>query len=417
MTRMSWRARWSDFPSQFWLLVGGMFLSSAGTSMVWPFLALYISGRLQVPLAQVGALITLQAAAGVIGTLLAGPLVDLVGRKTGIVLSLAGMAVGYVGLAFAEQWWDFALFMALGGLFAPAYRIGGDAMVADMVPPQKRDRAYAVLRTAGNAGIAIGPALGGWLLVHSYRLAFYAAAASLLFYALLLQALARETRPDIEQAEQANITQGLRELLRDRRLLAFLAAALFTWMAAGLMWIYLGVYMRDQYGLAEDKYRWLITTNAILVVLGQYGLTEFMRRFSPRLSMVLGSLLYAGAVLGVLAARSFWDFWFLMVIMTFGEMMLVPAASTWVANLAPPHLRGRYMSTMAFMWAVGAGLIAPLGGWLNDAFSPRAPWIFGAGLAALGALLFALQTPPNPNADATPPAAATAEGSSSQAPA
>jgi len=391
---VSSRAPWPAFPPQFWLLVGGMALSSAGTSMVWPFLALYVSGRLDAPLAQVGLLITIQAVAGAVGTLLAGPLVDWVGRKMGIVLSLLGMAVGYVGLAFATRWGDFALFMAVGGLFAPAYRIGGDAMVADMVSPEQRDRAYAMLRTASNAGIAIGPALGGWLLVHSYRLAFYAAAASLVLYALLLAVLARETRPDTAGASMSNLWQEFGELVRDRRLRAFLLAALFTWMAAGLMWIYLGVYMRDHFGLAEDKYRWLITTNAVMVTFFQYFVTLFMRRFPLQVSMVAGSLLYALALAGVLAARTFWHFWGLMVVMTVGEMMLVPAASTWVANLAPPHLRGRYMSTIAFMWALGAGLISPLGGWLNDVLSPRAPWIFGAILALLGALLFGLQSSP-----------------------
>jgi len=363
--------------------------------MVWPFLALYVSGRLNAPLAQVGALITLQAVAGVVGTVLAGPLVDLVGRKVGMVLSLTGMAVGYVGLAFASRWADFALFMALGGLFAPAYRIGGDAMAADMVPPARRDRAYAVLRTATNAGLAIGPAVGGWLLVTSYRLAFYAAAASLLGYAGLLGWLARETRPaDPSPGAPSGVTAGLADVVRDRRLLAFLVPALFTWMAAGLMWIYLGVYMRDRYGLAEDRYRWLITTNAVMVTTLQYTITLFMRRFSLRCSMVLGSLLYALGVGGVLWARTFGQFWALMVLTTMGEMMLVPAASTWVANLAPRHLRGRYMATMSFMWALGAGVVAPLGGWLSDHYSPRAPWLLGLILALVGAVLFGRQREP-----------------------
>ncbi len=391
---------WRGYPPQFALLVGGMFLSSAGTSMVWPFLALYLSRRLDVPLAQVGMLITLQALAGVVGTVLAGPVVDRVGRKAGIVLSLVGMAVGYVGLGWASRWIEFAGFMALGGFFAPAYRIGGDAMTADMIPPRDRDRAYAVLRTATNAGIAVGPAIGGWLLVHAYRRAFVAAAVSLVAYALLLAVLARETRPAASSAEEATLWQGLQAMARDRRLLAFLAAALFAWMAAGLMWIYLGVYMRDHYGLAEDRYRWLITTNAVMVTLFQYGVTGLMRRFPLSASLVGGSLLYALAVGGVLVARTFWQFWALMVVMTVGEMMLVPAASTWVANLAPRHLRGRYMATLAFMWALGAGLISPLGGWLNDAFSPRAPWLVGALLALLGAWLFGVQTPPPVEASA-----------------
>ncbi len=397
---------WHQFPPQFWLMVGGMFLSLAGTSMVWPFLALYVSARLQIPLAEVGILITLQALAGAVGTLLAGLLVDRWGRKTGMVLSLVGMAVSYVALTWANSWRAFAAAMALMGLFAPAFRIGGDAMAADMVPPQERDQAYALLRTASNAGLAVGPMMGGWLAaMASYAWAFYGAAASLMLYALILLKWARETRPNSDDpatpsAEEANPLKAYGVLLRDARLLAFLAAALVTWMAGGLIWIYLGVYMRDWYGLGEAKYSVLVTTNAVMVMLLQYRVTSWAKQvLSPRLMMVIGALLYAGATGGVLLAQTFWAFWSLMVIMTVGEMLLVPTASTWVANLAPVHLRGRYLSTMAFMWSLGAGVIAPVGGWLSDRFSPRAPWVAGAILAILGALGFALQQPPPSSAE------------------
>ncbi len=399
------KARWPHYPRQFWLLVGGMFLSSAGTSMVWPFLALYVSRRLQVPLAQVGFLITLQAAAGVVGTILAGPVVDRWGRKTGMILSLLGMGLGYLGLAFARALPQFALAMGVGGLFAPAYRIGGDAMTADLIPPQGRDEAYALMRTASNAGISIGPAVGGWLAVVSYRWAFFAATGSLLAYVLLLAAGARETRPTTAPTTAGasnDLGQAWQVLRRDGRLWAFLLPMLLTWMTAGLMWIFLGVYMRDQFGLGENLYGLIITTNAVMVTFLQYPVTAWAQRYSPRWRMVAGSLIYALAVGGVMWGRTFWHFWSAMVVMTVGEMLLVPTASTWVANLAPPHLRGSYMATLSFMWAVGAGVIAPLGGWLNDQFNPRAPWLFGALLGLTGALAFAWQRPPTPTGPQTP---------------
>ena len=401
----TWRTRLRGvlprFSMAFWVLMGGMLLSSAGTSMVWPFLALYVSGRLDAPLALVGWLITLQAVAGVVGTLLAGPLVDFVGRKLAMLVSLVGMAVGYVGLAYATTWNQFAVFMGLGGLFAPAFRIGGDAMVADLVPPALRERAYSILRVATNLGIAAGPAVGGWLLVKSYRWAFYAAAASLLLYGAIVLFLVRETRPEVtEDAASGGVRESFADMLRDKRLWAFLVPTLCTWMAVGMMWIYLGVHMRDGYGLAEDRYRWLVTTNALMVAGLQYFVTLFMERFSLRVSLVAGALLYTVAVGGVMWAHTFWQFWGLMVVMTLGEILVAPAASTWVANLAPPHLRGRYMAVLSFLWALGAGIVAPLGGWLNDQ-NVMLPWLVGAALAALGALLFALQRPPQP-ASSTP---------------
>ena len=68
-----------------------------------------------------------------------------------------------------------------------ALRVGSDAMIADMIEPGRRAGAYALLRMINNLGIAIGPAIGGFVAGVSYSLAFaIAAAASLLFVSLII---------------------------------------------------------------------------------------------------------------------------------------------------------------------------------------------------------------------------------------
>ena len=66
--------------------------------------------------------------------------------------------------------------MAVRGLIIRLYRIAADALVADMLPPEERLEAYSFMRSANNTGIAIGPAIGGFLAVTSYDIAFYIAA-------------------------------------------------------------------------------------------------------------------------------------------------------------------------------------------------------------------------------------------------
>ncbi len=399
------RRWWRRYPRQFWLLMGGMALSMAGTSMVWPFLVLYASRRLDVPLTQIGFLVTLQAAMNLVGILVAGPLVDTWGRKVGMIAGLLGMAVSYAGLSFATQWWHFAALLALGGGFAPAFRVGGDAMATDLFPPERREEAFALLRMASNVGIAVGPAIGGFLAASSYAWAFYAATFALAFYALLLAALARETRPreaTVPLSHKEDV-RGYFSLFRDVRLLRFLGSALPAWMSVGLLWIFLSVYLAQEYGLGEQYYGLLISTNAFMVAVLQYRVTQWAGRFSPRLIMAMGALLYAVAVGGVVLAHTFPQFLLLIVIMTTGEMLLAPTASAWVANLAPADQRGRYMSTLALMWGLGAGVVSPLGGWLHDRFSPQAPWLAGAAFGLLSAWLFLFQEPPLKHKDRSSP--------------
>ena len=49
-----------------------------------------------------------------------------------------------------------------------------NAMVADLVPREKRIKAYALLRIAQNLGWAIGPMLGGFIAQRSYGAMFLA---------------------------------------------------------------------------------------------------------------------------------------------------------------------------------------------------------------------------------------------------
>jgi len=390
------RRWWRRYPRQFWLLFGGMTLSMAGTSMVWPFLVLYASRRLSVPLTQIGFLVTLQGLMSLVGISMAGPLVDAWGRKVGMVMGLVGMATAYAGLSVAGTWWHFAVLLGLGGCFAPFFRVGGDAMATDLFPPERREEAFALLRMASNVGIAVGPAVGGFLAASSYQWAFYTAAFTLLLYALLLVLLARETRPQSPYgpASSQRDVKGYLQVLRDGRLLRFLGSALPAWMSVGMIWIFLSVHLAREHGLGEQYYGLLISTNAFLVATLQFQVTRYAQRFSPRNVMVVGALLYAISVGSVIWARVFVHFLLIIVVMTMGEMLLAPTASAWVANLAPPEQRGRYMSTLALMWGLGAGLVSPLGGWLNDRFSPQAPWVAGSALGLLSAYLLAYQHPP-----------------------
>jgi MFS family permease len=144
------------------------------------------------------------------------------------------------------------------------------------------------------------------------------------------------------------------------------------------MWVLLGVYVTKNYHLTEQQFSWMPTTNAAIVIFFQYGVTQISKRFPPLRVQALGALFYAGAVLSVAFGQGYWAFWTSMVVMTFGELLLVPTSSTYAANLAPPDKRGRYMGLYGLTW-LGAQSIGPVfGGFLSDSLGPQAPWFGGA---------------------------------------
>ncbi len=384
-----WHLHTRDYPSQFWLMFWGMLMSTVGASMIWPFLTIYVSGRVQRPLGQVASLMTLNSLVGIGAAFLAGPITDRLGRKWVMVISLVGNGAVYLLMGQAERLWHFALLLSLWGFFGPMYRIGGDAMLADLVPPQRRPDAYALLRMSNNVGVAVGPAVGGFLASTSYGVAFLMAALGLSGYGFLLAFFARETLPRSARSQPLEPPwKAYRQVLRDGRFLRFVGLFVAAQMCAVLIWVLMGVYAKTQYGVLENRFGLIATTNATLVVALQFSITQRTKRYPPLRMLALGTLLYALGVGSVALARGFWGFWFSMVVYTLGEMVLVPTASTYAANLAPAEMRGRYMSIYGLGWNVAAGLASPLGGYLSDFFGPASTWYGGLFIGLLGAAGF-----------------------------
>jgi MFS family permease len=380
----------SRYPQQFWLMFCGMFISTVGASMIWPFLMLYVSEKLQAPLTTVGGLVTLNAAIGVISSFfIGGPITDKVGRKGVMVFSLIANGLAYIAMSQASSLPAFAILMAVTGAVNPLYRVGGDAMMADLVPPEKRPDAYALLRLSNNVGVAIGPAVGGVLATASYSIAFYCAAAGMITYGLLLALFARETLPAEAAHARTDAFGGYGQVVRDRRFMPFVGAMTLTQMCAALMWILMAVYAKKSYQVPENLYGLIPTTNALMVVLFQVAITQITKRHPPLKALTAGAVFYAVGVGSVALARGFWGFWMSMVIMTVGELILMPTSSTYAAGLAPADMRGRYMSIYSLSWSAASGIAPVMGGFMSDTLGPVTTWYGGFVAGALSAAWFA----------------------------
>ncbi|GAB4529885.1 MAG: MFS transporter [Anaerolineales bacterium] len=385
----------SAYPAQFWLMFWGMLMSTVGASMIWPFLMIYVSERLQRPLGQVAGLMSINALMGLVAAFLAGPLADRLGRKWIMVIGLVSNGLVYLLIGQASLLWHFAVLLGLWGFFGPIYRVGGDAMLADLVPAEERADAYALLRMSNNIGVAIGPAVGGFLAATSYEIAFLCAAIGLSGYGLLLALFARETLPDAARRQVSEPPwRAYHQVLRDGDFLRFVALFIMAQMCAVLIWLLMGVYAKTQYGVLESRYGWVATTNATIVVFFQLAVTRRTKKYPPLRMMALGTLLYGLGVGSVALARGFWGFWGSMVIYTLGELILIPTASTYVAGLAPAGMRGRYMGVYGLGWNIASGIASPLGGHLSDLLGPLSPWYGGLTIGLLGAFGFMRLRPP-----------------------
>lgn len=368
-----------EYPPQFWLMASGLLISSAGTSMIWPFLMIYVSEKLQLSLSTVSTLITINASMGLVASFAAGAVADKFGRKLVMVTSLAINGLGYFFMSQAHTYLGFAGLMFIMGASNPLYQVGADAMLADLIEPEKRTNAYAIVRMVNNAGIAIGPAAGGFLADISYSYAFMGAAAGMLIYTFLILFRARETLPTAHHKVESvrESLGGYGRVFRDHGFVAFALLIGLGLIAPSMVWTLVAVYAKQNYGLPENLYGWLPTTNALMCVFVQIFVTRFFRRYRSLSVAAIGMLTYALGVGSFALMKTFWGFWSGMAFMTMGELILIPTVSIYIADLAPADMRGRYMSFYWFAWGI-ARAVAPLfSGALNDNISPRSIWIGG----------------------------------------
>lgn len=379
------------YPFQFWLMLMGLVISTTGTTMVWPFLTIYASEKLLLPLAAVTSLMTFNSVSGFVSSVIAGSLVDRFGRKGMMVIGLFGMAIVYLGYMPAKEFWQFALLMLLSGSFNPLYRVGTDAIVADMIEPENRTQAYSLVRMGRNVGVALGPILGGLVLSRSYNIGFITASIALTFFGLLTIFFLKETLQRDPNRHHDSLRDQLRvisEALRNKAFSRMVGSFTLMEICATLMWVVLAVYIKQNYGIGEAQYSWIPTTNALMVIFLQVLITRLTQKHSPTRVMPVGAAFYAVAMLLVALSGNFWGFLLAMIIMTFGELITAPTATAYVANLAPADQRGRYLGFFGLAWYVALS-IGPMGaGFLSDSISIHAPWFAGAIVGVISVLSF-----------------------------
>lgn len=391
-------------PMQFWLLMGGGLVSSTGGAMVWPFLSSYLKERLDVPLTTITLLLTLNSVSGILFSFLGGMLADRFGRKGVIVVSLFAGVFYYLLMSQSGSIFYYAILLALWGALNPLYPIGANAMIADLVPPANRLDAYSLIRVVHNAGVAIGPLIGGILAGVSINAAFYGAAATFLVFGVFAIFWIRETlqktaHPDDPVPTTAAVG-GYTALFKDRLFIGVMLSYIGSAMASAVLFILLPVYTKEQFGMPENRYSYIVSINALMVIFAQFLVTRIIRNYSSMPVLATGALFYGFGVGSIALGNGFWGFALGMVIMTTGELIVTPTATSLVAALAPPDMRGRYMSVYGLTWPVALGIGPIIAGLLYDHVSPVSMWyggfLFGL-LSALGFLILWRKYPVDKN--------------------
>lgn len=384
--------------------------SVAGSSL-FVFMGIWATKELGASGAQLGVTFAAGAVLAAVSGYLGGHLSDHFGRRRLMLVGWGGEVV-YIPLFLLA---GDKLLLGLGLMTGMAVfgSIGGaadQAMIADLVPPEKHESAYAAARVASNLGVTMGPPLGGlMILVGDWHGLFLG--VSLL--AAVAAAIAFRFLPKrgLYSPEEPPSRGSFGVIVADRRFLLFLLSGVLAYLVYVAYEVALPISLTTTHGLSASTWGFLLVLNPALVTLFQLRLTHRARRVPPAAKLVLAMLLM-GLPFTLLSLNSALPVIALtIVVFVVGEMLWVPTSQSIAAALAPEDIRGAYMGAFNATGAAGFALAPLFGLPVRDAYGDGAMWGMFAAFAIVAAVTGAIacrSVQTRPESEGLEPAAAPA---------
>jgi len=393
------------------------FIDMVGTLMIIPLLPFYAKTFGASGLV-VGLLVSSFSIAQLLSAPMWGRFSDRYGRRPALMVGLGASAFAYVIFAYSDSLWLLFLSRIVQGSGGGTVSVI-QAYVADALKPEDRAKGLGWLSAATNAGVALGPVLGAYMMVFGKHAPGIAAAAlcvmNIGFAARFLvesrdMVEARANKPKKGRGREAVLhvithssepaprliwiyAIGIGAFQGMNAILALFLAARFgvTAKTIGYFYTYIGVisvltralvlgWAVDRFGEAR-----LSRLGQGLLALG-LATMPFMHRMADPAAFAdrLGGLLPVSAV----AFLPFLPLGLAVALLPLGTAFTFPCVTALLSRVIPNSERGLYMGVQQ-TFGGSARVIFPIAaGWAFDRF-PALPFLVSAGLVA-GTILLGL---------------------------
>jgi MFS family permease len=432
-----------DFDRLVLVLAAGDLVASFGFALVFPFLTIYLVEKLGATAAQAGLVLAAYSVCSIVSGAAGGWLADRVGRRRVMIVSVGLTAIVIALMGQAGDLASITVLTIVLGLVDPAFIPAARAAIADVVPEDRRPRAYSLLSVANAVGWIAGPAIGAGLATLGYDVLFLVSGLiigcySVIAFVWLPETLGRRATTDVApedlEAEEAPVVMGaspapVQDPVRDRagaaagphaetpaatprsapasvddqrrleraRVRAF---AVFLPIAAVVhatvfLWVtVLPIHASRDLGIATNAWGLLFSLNGLIIVIFQLRVTSIVEGRPKVLVMATAMLGYAaGMAVIALLGGPVWavpGIALAIVLFTIGEILLFPQEPSFTSDLSPADRRGRYQGIFLAATGVGTALGPPVGGFLLDAAPGPTLWVLASGTFLAASAAFAL---------------------------
>ncbi len=385
------------------VLIVGSGIMSLANSVTVPFLAVFLRKELGLQPGMIGFIIGSSVFFSIFAGFVGGSLSDILGRTRLLLISLVGVIGSFVGLYFSHGVLAVFVFNATMALSSSSFGPVGKALLSDLLPAERRVKAFSYQYMATNMGFAIGPLVGAAVGLAGGRSAFLVGALGYGVYLLglagiLLLTSASTAMPRRTATAEAGgqlfgsalkgLAESARVVVADSRLLFLILAGLLLEAVHGRVSSLLAQHLSDGFADGTVTLGYVLTTNAVTVVVLQLFVSRFMEKRNPVTSIVVGGLLTVLGMAGFAFSQEIWHFVAAMVVFSLGEILIYPAEFAIIDRIAPEERRGAYFGAQTF--AQLGVFIGPFTGGLLLAAYGGTTMFLGVGCFALASVVIYL---------------------------
>ncbi len=369
------------------------FVAGLADGALMPFFALWAQREAGVPTEYIGLLLGCYAGGELLATPFVGGIADRLGRRPVLLVSTAGVGVGFLLLYLTRGVFAAAVALIVIGIFESVLHPTAATVTADVVPADKLRAHFALNRVMSNAGRVVGPALGALLVLWSLGLVYLGSALSLVAGTVAVAFLLPETwspaaRADDDDDDDEGLT-ALGAAFRDGRLAALLVPIAALEIATSWIEAVMPLYAANAGALTPSGVGLLFTYAAALNVVFALPVTQASARL-PGFTIILASgVALALAFAALLPTPALPLLVVAVSLMALADMLSGPLTQTVVTELAPRNARATYMAAFAVVGDLKDTAGPAIGTYLYAA-AASLPWLIGMPVALVAGLALGL---------------------------
>ena len=386
------RPRTRLFEDRYFLIlcVMGAFAILSSTMSKSPVLNPYATS-LGTPPDLLGLIASASTIPGILISLPAASLSDVVGRRKVLLFSAFVFASAPFLYLFVSVWWQLALVRFYHGFATAVFVPVTEATVAEHFP-EKRGERISILNSATGVGRTIAPLLGGLILFltsYSYHaLSLAVGVAGVTAFVIMFLLLTEKKKPPTQTAVKPKVTRkifhGWMEVARNKGALIVSFVQASQYYVYGALEFFIVGYCIEVAKLDAVSYGVILSALTIAVIVARPAMGRLSDRKGRRTPIVLGSIVSALSLLAIPFTTQFPLLLVLSLGFGLGFSAVVSSTSPLMSELAPLGLVGASMGFLATMMDVGQTLGPSISGVILGP-SRQYFWLF----ASLSILLIA----------------------------